>query len=169
LILAAAASLSLAAAPATKVINAGDIAISLNWQDGWQVIPAPGNQPNSVAFSALDQHDLLVQITADSPPAGVDVDAHMRSAVDESARQFLTQSVEKDLPVQAFKNGGTKGYQVCATDKAPKPDEYKYICQGAAYSGDKLVVFTVLYNDGGKKQADKAVTALQSLQVTKGT
>ena len=92
----------------------------------------------------------------------------MRHVMDESVKQFQPQSVEKELVPKPFKNGDTRGYKVCATDRAPKPDEYKYVCQGVAVAGDLAVIFTVLYNDSGKADANKALTSLEALQVTTG-
>ena len=170
LILGGAAWVSLAASPATQVLTAGEVAISLDWDSSWQVEPAGGGAPpNSVQFHTPDGSHMLVMVTADTPPPGVDVEAHMKSAADGSAREFLAQSVEKELPVESFKSGDTHGYQVCATDRAPKPGEYKYICQGIAAAAGKLVVFTVLYNEPGKAQAARAVKALQALQIAKST
>jgi len=170
LILAGAAWTSLAAAPATQVVNAGDVALSLDWDSSWQVEPAGGDAPpNSLQFHTPDGSHMLVMVTAGTPPPGADVEAHMKSVADKSAQEFLSQSVEKELPVESFKNGDTHGYQVCATDRAPKPGEYKYVCQGVVTASDKLVVFTVLYNEPGKAQAARAVRALQALQIAKTT
>ena len=170
LILAGAAWVSLAASPATKVVNAGEVGISLDWDSSWQIEPAGGDAPpNSAQFRTPDGSHMMVMITAGTPPPGADVEAHMKSVADSSAQEFLAQSVEKELPVEAFKNGDTHGYQVCATDRAPKPGEYKYICQGIAAAADKVVVFTVLYNDPGKAQAARALKALQALQIAKST
>lgn len=158
----------MAASSAPKLLQLGEVAISLDWDSSWQVEPASGNAPpNSAQFHTPDGSHMLVMVTAGTPPAGADVEAHMKSVADRSAQEFLGQSVEKDLPVKAFKNGDTHGYLVCATDRAPKPGEYKYVCQGIAAAADKLVAFTVLYNDPGKAQAEHAVKALQALQIAK--
>ena len=41
-----------------------------------------------------------------------------------------------------------KGFYFCATDRAPKPGEYKYLTQGTIRVGELLVTFTILTNDG---------------------
>jgi hypothetical protein len=51
---------------------------------------------------------------------------------------------------------------------APKPKEYKYVCQGVLTGGDAAVIFTLLYNDSGKAAAEKAASALEALQFSKG-
>jgi hypothetical protein len=170
LILTVAAMCALAAAPTTRVLNLGDAAISLEWDPSWQVEEArPDASANSTGFHAPDPSHLLVMLTAHISPGEAGMDTAMRGMVDDKAKELLTQSVQKELPVESFKNGETRGYQVCATDRAPKPEEWKYICQGMAASGNLVVAYTVLYNDPGKAQAKRAVKALQAMQITKST
>jgi hypothetical protein len=170
LILTVVAMCALAAAPATRVLNLGDMAISLEWDASWQVDNAgPAGSANSTQFHAPDPSHLLVMLSAHATSLEAGVDVAMRGMVDDKAKELLAQSVEKDLPVESFKNGETRGYQVCATDRAPKPEEWKYICQGMAASGNLVVAYTVLYNDPGKAQAKRAVKALQAMQIAKST
>ena len=167
LIFAGAALGSLAASPAHQLLKLGDATVSIEWDSSWQVgqtgTDAP---PNSAEFHAKDPSQLQVMLSAHMPPDGAGVDEAMRSMVDGQAKDLLPQAVEKELPVEAFKNGDTHGYQVCATDRAPKPGEYKYICQGMAATGNWVVGYTVLYNDPGKAQAKKAVKVLQAMAIS---
>ena len=170
LILVGAAIGSVAAAPELKVLNLGEMAISIAWDAGWQVAqPAGDAPPNSAQFQAAKPSDLVVMLSGHAAPNDAGVDEAMRGMVDDSAKTFLETSVEKTLPVEPFKNGETHGYEVCATDRAPKPDEWKYVCQGMAAVGNLVVGYTVLYNDSGKKQAERAVKALRAMQISKGT
>src|SRR5690349_13648283 len=168
--LAGAAWATFAAAPASKVIKLGDAAISIAWDKAW-VEGAPGADApqNAGGFHAPDPLHMSVMLTAHAPPGTEGIDEAMRTMVEGNAKETLSSAVETDLPVEAFKNGDTHGYQFCATDKAPKPDEWKYICQGMASVGSWVVGYTVLYNDPGKAQAMKAVKALQAMQVSTGT
>ncbi len=170
LILAGAAWAALAASSAPKVLKLGEAAISIEWDSGWVAGESSAGAPrNSAEFHATDPHDLKVMLSAHAPPGSDGIDEAMRGMVDGFANELLPAAVEKELPVEPFKNGETHGYQVCATDKAPKPDEYKYICQGMASVGTWVVGYTVLYNDSGKAQAEKAVKALQAMQGSTGT
>ena len=170
LILAGAAWVSPAATPATKVLELGEAAISIPWDKNWQVGQPPANAPqNAGEFHATDPGHLTVMMSAHASAGGAGVDEAMRSMVDGFAQELLSAAVEKELPVESFKNGDTHGYQVCATDRAPKPDEWKYICRGMASVGGWVIGYDVLYNDPGKAQALQAVKALQAMQISAGT
>ena len=57
------------------------------------------------------------------------------------------QAVESSLEPQPLKGGKQTGFHVHATDKAPKPDEYKYVDFVVVAAGDAPLVVTVLSND----------------------
>ncbi|HET7810066.1 MAG TPA: hypothetical protein VFL16_05785 [Steroidobacteraceae bacterium] len=167
--IAGAAWAAFAAAPASKVLRLGDATIAIAWDQTW-VEGAPGADvpQNAGGFHAPDPLHMSVMLTAHAPPGTEGIDEAMRTMVEANAKETLSSAVETDLPVEAFKNGDTHGYQFCATDKAPKPDEWKYICQGMASVGSWVVGYTVLYNDPGKATAMKAVKALQAMQASTG-
>jgi hypothetical protein len=171
LALSCVAVIALAAKPELKVLSVGETSISLNWDSAWEVAPPDSQAPaNTAQFQTANPLDLMVQITAQPRPAAdADVDAYMQFVMEKAIETFGQQSVEQKLEPKGFSNGGTRGYTVCATDRAPKPEEWKYVCQGIATNGDVAVIFTVLYNEAGKKLADKARKSLEALQVTQGT
>jgi hypothetical protein len=171
LILFGAAFVSQAAAPELKVLNLGNAAISIAWDPAWQVSdPGPDAPPNSAQFQAANPHDMLAMITAEArPSADADVEGFMRHVMEATVKEFQPGSVEKELVPKPFTNGDVHGYRVCATDRAPKPEEYKYVCQGIATNGELAVIFTILYNEAGKPQAEKASAALEALRVPKST
>ena len=157
---------ALAAGPEIKVLKVGAHSISLSWDSAWQVAPPDnGPPPNAAQFQLADPHDMLVQISAQERPADADVDAYMHHVIDSAVKEFQKSSVEKKLEPRAFSKDGTRGYTVCATDRAPKPDEFKYVCQGIATNDELAVIFTVLYNERGKQSAEKATAALEALQI----
>jgi hypothetical protein len=165
--LAGVALASSAATPGLKVLKVGAHSLSLAWDPAWQVAQPEGGPPNSAQFQLADPHDMVVQISAqERPSADADVDEFMRHVIDDAVQEFQKTSVEKKLEPRAFSKNGTHGYTVCATDRAPKPDEFKYVCQGVATNGEIAVIFTVLYNEPGKKSAQKATAALEAMQVT---
>ena len=169
LILVGAVMGSVAAAPESKVISLGAMSISIAWDAGWQLADSAANAPpNSAYFQAAKRSDMVVLLAGDMAPSDAGIDETMRSMVDDNAKEFLGTSVQKSLPVEAFKNGATHGYEVCATDRAPKPDEWKYVCKGMAAMGDLVVGYTLLYNDSGRKQAERAEKALRAMQISRG-
>jgi hypothetical protein len=164
LLLAAAATLSLAAAAEPRVIVVGDYSISISWNSAWQLgEQVPGNRAQ---FQAANLHDLLVEITAEKKPSpNANPDGFMRFMIDGAAKRYNETSVEKEVAPSKFSTGGNQGYRVCATDRAPKPDEYEFVCHGITVVNGIAVNFRVLYNDAGRAQANEAFAALEAVKV----
>lgn len=89
--------------------------------------------------------------TADELKAKV----QLRGAADEVAKQ----AVEKTIEVKPLKGPTNTGYYFAATDRAPKPGEFKFLNQGMVVVADLLVTFTIFTNDG----QDAVVTAALSM------
>jgi hypothetical protein len=53
------------------------------------------------------------------------------------------------------------GFYFAATDRAPKPDEYKFLTQGVVRVGELSVTFTILTNDGQDAVVKQALDALK--------
>jgi hypothetical protein len=81
--------------------------------------------------------------------------AKARRAADGAAQQ----AVEKTIEVKLLKGPTNIGYYFAATDRAPKPGEFKSLNQGIIAVKDLLVTFTILTNDG----QDAVVTAALSM------
>ena len=86
---------------------------------------------------------------------------NIKNLVVNTGQHLLKQSVEKKLTLQEIKGKTSAGYYYILTDKAPKPDEYKYLSQGGIGTGDLLLVFSILYND---KNSEFPKTSLQILR-----
>ena len=87
--------------------------------------------------------------------------------MEKTVKEFQPQSVEKELRSEAVRERAkSAAIRVCATDRAPKPEEYKYVCQGIPPTVSSAVIFTILYNESGKVQVRRRrVAALEALQV----
>jgi hypothetical protein len=72
-----------------------------------------------------------------------------------------TQAVEKELRVVEFQGRTGPGFYFSATDRAPKPDEYKFLTQGVVRVGELSVTFTILTNDGQEPIVKQALDALK--------
>lgn len=70
--------------------------------------------------------------------------------------------VEKEVGVKELNGATGPGYYYTVTDRAPKPDEYKYMTSGMLRVGDLAVSFTVLTNDGQQKTIEQALAMLRS-------
>lgn len=86
----------------------------------------------------------------------------LRRLVSSGAQHALSQAVEKTLPVQDFRGGNAQGSYFSATDRAPKPGEFKYMTQGAASIQGLPVTFTILSNSDGNAATESAFRMLKA-------
>jgi hypothetical protein len=93
-------------------------------------------------------------------PTADEIKVKLQRGADEIAQQ----SVEKTIEVKRLKGSTNIGYYFAATDRAPKPGEFKFLNQGVVLVENVLVTFTVLTNDG----QDAVVTAALSMLSTAG-
>jgi hypothetical protein len=134
LILLAAWPLSVLAASSHIALPGGD--------ELWLTIPAAWNEkfdspqknmPPGVWMTPRQGPSFNVLIT---PLSGTAVGAAMtdenklRAIVTSAARNALSQSVEMTIPVQGLTGAHVHGFYIFATDRAPKPGEWKYLTQG---------------------------------------
>ena len=157
------------ASPSTKAFTLGSVSVSMNWDSHWTIQDAAPGAPDTVKFQTTDPLQMSVLLSAGQVPPDVDENEFRAAVMEKTSEEFLRQSVEKELKVEPIGSGDVHGSMVCATDRAPKPTEYKYICQGVLTSHGSAVIFTLLYNDSGKADANKALTALEGLQFTTST
>ena len=116
-----------------------------------EVHQPPGPMPPTLEFSPKEGAPFHALLTATWPvPAGApppDLPA-IRERVGAAANAAETQSVEKTVLVRELSGASTHGYYFTATDRAPKPGEFKYLTQGIIQVGAVDVAFSVVTNDG---------------------
>jgi hypothetical protein len=96
-------------------------------------------------------------------PANLKLDeAALRAKVAEAAKQTEPHSTEGALALHDLKTPGGRGFYYAATDRAPKPGEYKYLTQGMIPVGAIALAFTVVSNDQDGKTARAALDMLKS-------
>jgi hypothetical protein len=88
-------------------------------------------------------------------PTADEIKVKLQRGADEMAKQ----AVEKTIEVKSLKGSTNIGYYFAATDRAPKPGEFKFLNQGVVLVENVLVTFTILTNDG----QDAVVTAALSM------
>jgi hypothetical protein len=82
--------------------------------------------------------------------------------VERGADGARSQAVEKDLPVREFRSSSVFGNYFSATDRAPKPGEYKYLTQGAATVQGLAFTFTILSNDDSRVAVESALRMIEA-------
>jgi hypothetical protein len=126
----------------------------------------PANRmPPTITFtpaSGKPFHILMTTIwsaTKDRTPQSRD---QVRATVQRGVDGARTQAVEKELQVVEFQGRTGPGFYFSATDRAPKPDEYKFLTQGVVRVGELSVTFTILTNDGQEAIVKQVLDALKS-------
>ena len=72
----------------------------------------------------------------------------VRHNVEQGLKAIREQALEKDIPIVEFKGKAGAGWYYDATDKAPKPGEFRYLRQGMLMlSGEVILWFTILTNE----------------------
>jgi len=155
--------------PSTReytVAGAGSLTIEVN--DRWIETSAPAGPPGTIAFRLKEPLRLLflvspLQIRRPEPLRDSDV----KNIVAGEARQLQEQSVEDTLDVRAIAGRQARGYQFHATDRAPGPEEYRFVYQGTVLLDSLMVTFTILYNEGAEDDARRALDAIRDLTFTR--
>jgi len=120
-----------------------------SWHD--EVRQPPGNLPPTIIFKPRTGESFQILLTpmfslskSMVMPELPEVKRNVEEAVEDAKRQ----AVENVILVQTLKSDSVAGYYFSATDKAPRPGEYKYMTQGMLRIGKLAPTFTVLSNDG---------------------
>ena len=139
------------------------IQVPRDWKD--QNGQPPNRLPPTIAFGPGSGKPFRVLMTAiwpatkDRPPQSPD---QVRATVERSAQGAKPQAVERDLHILEFQGRSGPGFYFSATDRAPKPGEYKFLTQGIVRVGELSVTFTILTNEGQELVVKQALDALKS-------
>lgn len=113
--------------------------------------------------------EFLITLLPPNPDSAMQV-PDIRRTVESFAEKAKLQAVEKEIPVNELKGPSLLGgCYYSATDKAPKPGEWKYMTQGEAALEEGLVVFSVYMNDDSRDVSSRAIDAVQSIFYTQGS
>lgn len=140
--------------------------------EGWrdQVRQTTNNLPPTISFLPESGAAFEVLATAIWIQPGLTMlgATEMRNIVENSAKEVAPEAVEEKIEIRELKGIVDIGYYFAATDKAPKPDEYKYLTQGMMRVRDIVFTFTILTNDGQEDIVSKAISMLASVDQDKG-
>jgi hypothetical protein len=112
-----------------------------------QISQPPEAIAPTIRFSSAAGQKFEVVITAFWSPtndSSFNSASNVRSLVDDTLGDLNSRLVESDIPILELYSGSGTGYYFSATDKAPDPNEYKFLTQGAIAADDLLLTFTVL-------------------------
>ena len=143
-----------------------ELSIPAGWKD--EVKASQGtkaNQASTVALTPQEGAPFQVHVTPvarQRQGASADTAIKMRSSVQEGADKVKPNTLEQYLPVEQLTGAPGPGYYFSATDREPKPGEFKYLTQGMLLVGDVVVAFSILTNDAQEKVRDQALAMLRS-------
>lgn len=143
-----------------SVPGGGDLVFSM--PDGWRSTTRSGPVPTvslTPASGAAFQVLVSPLVATDGRLAAASPDA-IRHFVESAANEAKAQSVERSLPIQSFGSAQVQGNYFSATDRAPKPGEFKYLSQGAMSVSGLPVGFTILSNDKPQAAVEPALRML---------
>ena len=166
-LLFAALSLAMAADGETKRYALPDktsleLSIPAGWQD--EVKQGENGTPPSIVFTPRAGPAFQVFVTPiwrPRPEVPVESAEQIRESVQRAADRLKPQVAESSLSVEELTGAKGPGYYFSATDKAPKPEEFKYLTQGMLLVGELAVTFSILTNDGQEKMRDAALDMLK--------
>jgi len=128
---------------------------------GWKDEP----KEKSIALSPREGAPFQVVVTPvarQKPGASSDTAIKMRHSVQQGADKVKPSAIEQYLPVEPLTGAPGPGYYFSATDREPKPGEFKHLTQGMLLVGDVVVGFSILTNDAQEKVRDQALAMLKS-------
>ena len=126
--------------------------------------PEDGGPP-TILLHPKEGAPFEIYVTPDWPQ-GVDEsipDAEtLRESVRGAAERMRDQAVEQILEIRRLQGASGVGFYYVATDRAPLPEEFKYMNQGMLQVGGLTVLFTILTNDGQDTVVEEAFAMLKT-------
>lgn len=125
--------------------------------------PIDGGPP-TIQFRPREGAAFEIYITPDWPDAPDETvpDAEtLRETVRGAADRIRDQVVEETLEIRRLQGASGVGFYFVATDRAPQPEEFRYMNQGALQVGDLTVMFTILTNEGQDAVVEEAFEMLK--------
>ncbi|RJP24126.1 MAG: hypothetical protein C4520_04795 [Candidatus Abyssobacteria bacterium SURF_5] len=123
------------------------MAVPLSWMD--EIRQPPYDLPPTISMRPREGNEFLVMITPlwNMSEDDFSSDAKLKSLVDMDRQAMAPSAVEEELELVALKGPNARGYYFIATDRAPKPGEWKYAMRAGVATGQLLLSVTVLTND----------------------
>lgn len=140
--------------------------VSLVLPDDWvSAISQPSAQrPPTISLQpkAGPPFDMMITVIWRKGDDSTVYESALREQTQSAATEAQQQAVETQLSIKELSGTEGRGYYFTATDRAPKPGEYKHLAQGMLKLRDVALAFTILTNDGQEEVVDEALKVLAS-------
>jgi len=140
-----------------------ELAVPPAWVDSVDQ-PEDGGPP-TIELHPREGAPFEVYLTPDWPeaPDGTAPDVEtLRGTVLAAAERSRGQTVEETPEIRRLQGASGVGFYFLATDRAPQPDEFQFMNQGALQVGDLTILFTILTNEGQEAVVEEAFAMLRS-------
>jgi hypothetical protein len=141
------------------------LSLSANWQAGMRHDPNGMTSTIKIGPTGGERFEVLISRTPRKNGEESVTPERLLQIVRESGQMAASQSAEQKLDVKEFGPGNWKGYYYRLTDKTPRPNEYKYMTQGAMSEGTILFTFTFLTNSEKAIDQEQFLSLLTSAQL----
>ncbi len=135
------------------------VAAPVDWVS--EISPAPVGLPATLEFKPKSGMPFHILLTPLGPTNEKGIEP-LRTQVESMAKVAQEQSVEKKIEVSELKSDTVTGFSFKATDRAPKPGEFKFLRSGVIRVSDSMLAFTILTNDGQQAVLKQAHAMLRS-------
>lgn len=128
-----------------------ELVIPKNWKDHVDQ-PSQGLPPSiTITPTAGEPFFILITPLCTFRPEVVVPDKDgIRKLLEESADRERFGAVEKTIPIQSLVGLNGSGYYFTATNREPKPGEFKYLIMGGMRVGEIALMFSVITNDSAE-------------------
>jgi hypothetical protein len=139
------------------------VRVPRNWKD--QVRQPPKRLPPTIVFrqSSGQPFEFLITTiwpaTKNRSPQSREV---LRKQVTQAAENAKSHAIESELKITEFQGRAGEGFYFSATDRPPKPGEFRFLTQGILRVGTLTVTFTILTNDRQEPIVKQALELLKS-------
>jgi len=141
-----------------------ELALPPGWVEVVENAPS-GEQPLTIEFAPIEGPAFRTSVTPQwSEPnelSIIDSDA-LRAEVQQAAERIKPQAVEETIEIRRLQGESGVGFHFSVTDRAPQPEEFRYMTQGALQTGDLVLWFTILTNDGQEAVVAEGLAMLQA-------
>ena len=138
------------------------LAVPRSWNDQMRQLKA--EDPPMILFTPEKGYGFNMQVTplwSSKPGATLPSADEIRRTVTRAANDAQFQAADTAIQVKEIQGAAGTGYYFSITDRAPKPEEFKYMTQGMVAVGELVLSFTVLSNDGAEPAVADALKMLK--------
>jgi hypothetical protein len=141
------------------------LSLPATWRAGMRQDPNGMTSTIKIWPTGSERFEVLISRIPRKNGEGPVTSERLLQIVRENGQMAASHSAEQKLDVKAFGPGNWKGYYYRLTDKAPRPNEYKYMTQGAMSEGTILFTFTFLTNSDKAFDQEQVLRLLSSAQL----